>query len=89
MSELDTYVLPIKQGGMSELDVQNHNIMTLMVSWAGLDCKPKRKAIASIYFAADSRYTWSSGKTNDFGQKVFGCISSPEIFALCGDVCFP
>ena len=63
--------------------------MTLMVAWAGLDCKNERKAVASIYFAADSRYTWSSGKINDFGQKVFGCISSPEIFALCGDVCFP
>ena len=74
---------------MSELDVQNHNIMTLIVAWAGLDCKPKKKAVASIYFAADSRYSWSSGKINDFGQKVFGCISSPEIFALCGDVCFP
>ena len=63
--------------------------MTLMIAWAGLDCKPKKKAIASIYFAADSRYTWSTGKINDFGQKVFGCISSPEIFALCGDVRFP
>ena len=64
--------------------LRNLYIMTLMIAWAGLDCKPKKKAIASIYFAADSRYTWSLGKTNDFGQKVFGCISSPEIFALCG-----
>ena len=63
--------------------------MTLLVAWAGLDCKPKKKAIASVYFASDSRYTWTTGKINDFGQKVFGCINSPEIFALCGDVCFP
>lgn len=61
--------------------------MTLLVSWAGLDQKKTGKKVASIYFAADSRYTWKNPRSfKDDCQKVFRSQNYPEIFALCGDV---
>lgn len=64
--------------------------MTLIVSWAALDCKSNGPSVASIYFASDSRYSWMQVKLKfDYGQKVFGCANMPEIFAFCGDVMCP
>ncbi len=63
--------------------------MTLLVSWTGVDCKPRGNKIASLYFASDSRFTWKFNSYDDHCQKLFGCRNSPEIFALCGDVNFP
>ncbi len=65
-------------------------MMTLIVSWAALDCKNNGPSVASIYFASDSRFSWKLSKQiNDYGQKVFGCTNMPEIFAFCGDVVCP
>lgn len=64
--------------------------MTLIVSWAALDCKNNGPSVASIYFASDSRYSWMQNRVKyDYGQKVFGCTNMPEIFAFCGDVNCP
>ena len=65
-------------------------MMTLIVSWAALDCKNNGPSVASINFASDSRFSWKLSKQiNDYGQKVFGCTNMPEIFAFCGDVVCP
>lgn len=55
--------------------------MTTLLSWKGKDSR----GIASVYLASDSRFSW--GEYNwDYGQKVYGCISFPEIIGYCGDV---
>lgn len=69
--------------------------MTLVVGWIGLDDKKDKtgkaiKSIASVYFASDSRYSWYNGKSYfDYGQKLWRCRRSPEMFCYCGDVIFP
>lgn len=63
--------------------------MTLIVSWIGVDDKKGGKSIASIYLASDSRYSWDTNTKYNYGQKVFGSSSYPEIFSFCGDVLFP
>ncbi|MEI3469675.1 MAG: hypothetical protein V8Q76_13890 [Bacteroides intestinalis] len=63
--------------------------MTLIVSWIGVDDKKEGKSIASIYLASDSRYSWNTNTKYNYGQKVFGASSYPEIFSFCGDVLFP
>jgi hypothetical protein len=65
------------------------NIVTLIVSWIGVDDKKDGKVIASIYLASDSRYTWGSYSKYDYGVKVFGSTKYPEIFGFCGDILFP
>ncbi len=63
--------------------------MTLVISWIGVDQKKTGPSIASIYIASDSRYTWEKLGKFDYGTKVFGCATKPEIFGFCGDVLFP
>lgn len=63
--------------------------MTLIVAWVGVDNKKNGKSIASLYFASDSKYSWGSGDSYDYGIKVFGSSKHPEIFCFCGDVLFP
>lgn len=63
--------------------------MTLIAAWAGLDGKKDGPRVASIYFASDSRFSWSTGKHYDEGRKVFCSLKYPYIFAYCGDVTFP
>lgn len=63
--------------------------MTLIVAWIGADDKKNGKEISSLYFASDSRYSSSSTTKFDYGIKVFGASSFPEIFSFCGDVLFP
>ncbi|MBQ2882173.1 MAG: hypothetical protein IJE43_00125 [Alphaproteobacteria bacterium] len=66
--------------------------MTLIVSWAGLDCKKEGNKVSSIYFASDSRFSWKEGnryRKFDEGIKVFCSSKRPYIFAYCGDVVFP
>lgn len=66
--------------------------MTLIVSWAGLDCKKEGNKVSSIYFASDSRFSWKEGdryRKFDEGIKVFCSLKRPYIFAYCGDVVFP
>ena len=63
--------------------------MTLVISWIGVDQKKNGPSVASIYIASDSRYTWDKLGKFDYGIKVFGCATKPEIFGFCGDVLFP
>ena len=59
--------------------------MTLLVGWLAVD----QRSAASAYILSDSRYTWSSAISYDYGRKVFACKNSPDIMAYCGDVLFP
>ncbi len=70
--------------------------MTSFVAWAGID----NRAVASIYFASDSRLTGPlkydsvTGKTLDiwhwdYGRKLFASRCYPDIFGYVGDVLFP
>lgn len=59
--------------------------MTILVAWVAWDSR----APSSIYLASDSRISWGTMTTFDYGRKVFGCSSSPELFGYCGDVLFP
>lgn len=66
--------------------------MTLIAAWIGVDCKKSGGQISSIYFAADSRFSWGNTKSSpkyDEGMKVFCSLQHPYIFAYCGDVLFP
>jgi hypothetical protein len=70
--------------------------MTSFVAWAGID----NRAMASVYFASDSRltgtlkYDSATGKTLgtwhwDYGRKLFASRCYPDIFGYVGDVLFP
>lgn len=66
--------------------------MTLIAAWVGVDNKKDGRKISSIYFAADSRFSWrysESSSKYDEGMKVFCSLQHPYIFAYCGDVLFP
>ncbi len=66
--------------------------MTLIAAWVGVDNKKEGRKISSIYFAADSRFSWRYTKSSskyDEGMKVFCSLQHPYIFAYCGDVLFP
>lgn len=64
--------------------------MTLIASWVATDDKPEGKSISTVYFCADSRFSWTAlGKSFDMGKKVYACNNYPEIFCFCGDVDFP
>jgi hypothetical protein len=39
--------------------------------------------------ASDSRISWPTGGSWDFGRKLFAAASFPDIFGYCGDVLFP
>lgn len=63
--------------------------MTSFVAWIGVDARGP----ASIYFASDSRISWSyQNKTYgiwDHGRKLFASAKYPEIFGYFGDTFFP
>lgn len=66
--------------------------MTLIAAWIGVDCKKSGNKISSIYFAADSRFSWGETESSpryDEGMKTFCSLKYPYIFAYCGDVLFP
>ncbi|WP_437757885.1 hypothetical protein [Sorangium sp. So ce1389] len=58
--------------------------MTTLVSWLGVD----QRGPTSLYLASDSRFTWESGETWDYGRKLFASRSRPVILGYCGDVLF-
>ena len=67
-------------------------LMTLIAAWIGVDCKKDGDKVSSIYFAADSRFSWGNTQSSpkyDEGIKVFCSLKHPYIFAYCGDVLFP
>jgi len=63
--------------------------MTLLIAWIGVDEKKDGKSVASLYIAADSRYSWGNTGNYDYGVKIFGSVKYPDIFGFCGDVLFP
>ncbi len=58
--------------------------MTTLIGWLGVDSTGP----SSLYFAADSRFTWTSSDTWDYGRKLFASRSQPVILGYCGDVLF-
>ncbi|UCV20074.1 hypothetical protein [Ferribacterium limneticum] len=64
--------------------------MTTVISWFGADSKRTGQKPASLYFASDSRISWEqkdkSVVTWDHIKKVFAARTTPDIFALAGNV---
>lgn len=58
--------------------------MTTLVAWTGVDSRGP----ASLYLAADSRFSWSNGITWQYGRKVYGSRLMPDLLGYCGDVLF-
>ncbi len=58
--------------------------MTTLIGWIGVDSRGP----SSLYFAADSRFTWTPDVTWDYGRKLFASRSRPVILGYCGDVMF-
>ncbi len=59
--------------------------MTLLVAWAGID----PRGPSSIYIASDSRISWGSATSFDYGRKVFSFSRWPDVLGYSGDVLFP
>lgn len=55
--------------------------MTLLVAWAGADCKKRGSRTSSLYFATDSRISWNKKNGYDGQQKVFVLLFH-QIFLL-------
>ena len=63
--------------------------MTTLLSWA-VHRAGDHKAPSSVYFASDSRITWSKNTSYwDGARKIFTCRMEPHMFGYCGDVVFP
>src|SRR5262245_5808993 len=58
--------------------------MTTLIGWLGRD----QRLPSSLYFAADSRFTWDANTKWDYGRKLFASRSLPAMFGYCGDVLF-
>jgi len=59
--------------------------MTSLVAWIAVDSRTP----ASIYLVSDSRISWGSKLTWDYGRKLFASRKHPEILGYFGDVLFP
>lgn len=59
--------------------------MTSLIAWIAYDSRGP----ASFYIASDSRISWRSQTTWNFGKKVFADTHSPDLFGYTGDVLFP
>lgn len=59
--------------------------MTSLVAWIAVDSR----APASIYLASDSRISWGTRQTWDYGRKLFASRNYAEILGYFGDVLFP
>lgn len=59
--------------------------MTLLVAWAGVDTH----GTSSVYITSDSRISWGTSASFDYGRKVFAFTQWPDILGYCGDVLFP
>ncbi|MBI4311769.1 MAG: hypothetical protein HY681_08295 [Chloroflexi bacterium] len=60
--------------------------MTTLIAWIGVDSRGP----ASLYFAADSRISWTTtgSPTWDMARKLFATSTQPDIFGYYGDVVF-
>ena len=56
--------------------------MTLLVAWAGVDTH----GTSFVYIASDSRISWGTTATFDYGRKVFAFAHWPDVLGYCGDV---
>lgn len=76
-----------KEGPPNSRRTRNTVSMTSLVCWVGID----HRKISSIYLASDSRITHQeSGRVlSDSAQKVFACVTRPEIFGYCGNAGAP
>lgn len=61
--------------------------MTSFVTWVGVDSRGP----ASLYFASDSRISWSTSTNDkwDYGRKVFAASNSPDLLGYVGYAFFP
>lgn len=59
--------------------------MTSLACWLGVD----QRGASSIYLASDSRISWGTNSSWDYGRKLFASQSQPDILGYCGDVVFP
>lgn len=59
--------------------------MTSLAVWVGIDSRGP----ASFYFTSDSRISWGSNLSWNYGRKLFASQKHPDIFGYCGDVLFP
>ncbi|MDD5273530.1 MAG: hypothetical protein PHU14_12530 [Methylovulum sp.] len=59
--------------------------MTLLVAWTAVDTHGP----ASLYLASDSRISWGTAATFNYGRKVFAFRNWPDVIGYCGDVLFP
>lgn len=55
--------------------------MTLLVAWAGADCKKRGSRTSSLYFATDSRISWNK-KMDMMDNKKFLVLLFHQIFLL-------
>ncbi len=65
--------------------------MTTLIAWTGADQRGRNEyRPASVYFAADSRITWTvTADKWDCGRKLFASRDEPHLLGYCGDVLFP
>lgn len=59
--------------------------MTMLASWIATD----NHGPTSAYIVSDSRLSWGSTGSFDYGRKVFAAKKYPELFGYAGDVLFP
>lgn len=59
--------------------------MTTFICWAGHDSR----RVTSLYFASDSRISWSRMSHWECGRKLFASRRSNDLFGYCGEVLFP
>src|ERR1700684_3781041 len=59
--------------------------MTSLAAWIGVDSRGP----SSFYMTSESRISWPTGGSWDYGRKLFAAAASPDIFGYCGDVLFP
>ena len=58
--------------------------MTTLIGWLAVD----NRGPSSLYFAADSRFTWPPTVTWDYGRKLFASRVQPVLLGYFGDVMF-
>ena len=55
--------------------------MTLLVAWAGADCKKRGSRTSSLYFATDSRISWNKKMDMMDNKKYVNTQLLPSHFA--------
>ena len=55
--------------------------MTLLVAWAGADCKKRGSRTSSLYFASDSRISWNKKMDMMDNKKYVSTQLLPSHFA--------